>query len=212
MFIDPTDTNAFRASLLNAIVAPRPIGWISTVAVDGVPNLAPFSYFNAISATPPIVLFAANAPADRHEKDTLANVRVVPEFVANFANYALREALNQSSAPAPHGVSEFGIAGLTPAASARVRPPRVAEAAVNLECRVMQIVDLPPQGPVERHCAVVIGRVVGVQIADGLLDADGRFNTAAAAPIARLGGFDYATLGEIFEMARPAWPPEDKEA
>lgn len=209
MFIDPAGSEQFKPSILNALVAPRPIGWISTMDAQGRVNLAPFSYFNAISTTPPMVVFSANAPADRQEKDTLSNVRVVPEFVANFPCWDLRRAVNATSAPAPHGTSEFEIAALTPAPSMRVRPPRVAEAPANLECRVVQIVDLPAQGPGERHASLVIGRVVGIHIAEAYLDGEGRFYTEKARPIMRMGGFKYATLGEVFEMERPLWPVEE---
>jgi flavin reductase (DIM6/NTAB) family NADH-FMN oxidoreductase RutF len=208
MYFDTTDTAAYKVTLLNAIVAPRPIGWVTSIDRKGRVNLAPFSYFNGVSTDPPRVLFCANEPADRAEKDTLANVREVPEFVANFANWDLREAMNLSATTAPRGVDELALAGLTPMASTKVLPPGVAESPVHLECRVVQIVDLAASAPDERRSTVVIGAVVGIHIDDALLDANGRFDTAAARPIARLGGFAYATLGEIFDMPRPPWPLE----
>jgi flavin reductase (DIM6/NTAB) family NADH-FMN oxidoreductase RutF len=209
MFLDPARSDTFKASLLNAIVAPRPIGWISTLDRRGVANLAPFSYFNAVSAAPPMVVFCSNQPADRQEKDTLANVREVPEFVANFASWALRESMNLSSAPAPRGISEFEFAGLTARPSTNVSPPAVAESPANLECTVVQIVDLEPTGPGERMSSLVIGRIVGVHLADEFVDENGRFDTAAARPVMRLGGFGYGTLGEVFDMPRPPWPLEN---
>ncbi len=202
MFMKSTDEH-FRPSIVNAIVAPRPIGWISTVNALGGPNLAPFSYFNAISTSPPMVAFSVNGAADREEKDTLANVRVVPEFVANFASYALREAVNVTSATAAPGVSEFELAGLECAPGVTVGVPRVKAAAANLECRVVRIVDLPPSQPGERHSALVVGRVVAVHVQDVLLTEDDRFDTVEAAPIMRMGGATYARLGETFEMKRP---------
>jgi flavin reductase (DIM6/NTAB) family NADH-FMN oxidoreductase RutF len=203
MYIDTSDIVHFKNSIFNAIVAPRPIGWISTVSGSGVCNLAPFSYFNGISATPPMVMFAANAPEDRDEKDTLANVRATGEFVVNFVSWAHREAMNRTSAPVRHGVDEFEVAGLAKEPSAKVKPPRVAGAPAHLECAMLRIVDFPPQAPGERTSSVVFGRVVAVHIAEEFLDANGRFDTPGARPIARLGGFSYATLGEIFEMRRP---------
>jgi flavin reductase (DIM6/NTAB) family NADH-FMN oxidoreductase RutF len=190
-------------SIFNAIIAPRPIGWVSTVDAAGKVNLAPFSYFNGISATPPMVLFACNAPADRKEKDTLANVRATGEFCVNLATYDLREAMNTTSATVPSGTDEFELAGLVKAANTRIRPPRVAASPAALECVVIRIVDLPPEAPDERHCGVVIGRVLVVHVADDYLTPAGRFDSARARPVARLGGYNYTAVDSLFEMGRP---------
>jgi flavin reductase (DIM6/NTAB) family NADH-FMN oxidoreductase RutF len=202
MFV-ATDDPRYRASLFNSIVAPRPIGWVSTLGRDGRANLAPFSYFNGISATPPMVMFANNAPEDRPEKDSLSNVRESGEFCVSLATYALREAMNATSATVPRGVDEFELAGLTKAPCRVVRCPRVAESPAALECKVLRIVDFLPQRPGERASGVVFGRVVAVHIADDHLDADGRFDVLKAAPIARLGGFNYLRVAELFTLARP---------
>ncbi len=195
------------ASLFNAIVAPRPIGWISSLSTLGVANLAPFSYFNGISPAPPMVMFSCNGTvASGLQKDTVENLRQVPEFVANFACWDLRAQMNASSASVPTEVDEFTLAGLERAESRCVRPPRVAAAPANLECRVVRILELEPQAEGEVISSLVIGRVVAVHIRDEFVNDEGRFDTALARPIVRMGGFNYATLGEIFEMARPATP------
>ncbi|HVZ46532.1 MAG TPA: flavin reductase family protein [Ramlibacter sp.] len=191
------------SSIFNAIVAPRPIGWISTCDAAGNVNLAPFSYFNAISATPPMVVFACNAPADRKEKDTLANVRATGEFCANLASFDLRHAMNTTSATVATGTDEFELAGLQKAANTKIRTPRVAASPAALECVVIRIVDLMPESPRERHCGLVIGRVVAVHVADEYLTDAGRFDSARARPLARLGGYNYTAVESLFEMGRP---------
>lgn len=202
MYYDPV-ASGFRNSLLNSVVAPRPIGWISTLDAHGRANLAPFSYFNAISSTPPMVMFACNEPADRAEKDSLANARATGEFCANLATYALREAMNLTSVTVPHGQDEFVWAGLEKAECRVIRCPRVAASPAALECRVMRIIDFPSQQPGERNCGVVFGRVVGLHIDDELLVEEGRFDVTRAQPIARLGGFSYLRVQELFLMSRP---------
>lgn len=202
MFVKTAD-KAYRASLFNSIVAPRPIGWVSTLGQDGVANLAPFSYFNGISASPPMVMFANNAPEDRPEKDTLTNVRHSGEFCVNLATYALRDAMNRTSATVPHGVDEFELAGLAKAPCELLRCPRVLESPAALECRVIRIVDFPPEGPGERASAAVFGRVLAVHVRDDHLDAEGRFDVLKAQPMARLGGFSYLRVTELFQLDRP---------
>ena len=132
MFIDPSDAN-YKSTLLNAIIAPRPIGWISSMDSNGNSNLAPFSYFNGVSATPPMVVFCVNEAADRDEKDTLHNVRQIPQFVANLVTWELRHAMNLSAATAPRDTSEFDFAGVSTRASEKVRPLSIAESPCNLE-------------------------------------------------------------------------------
>jgi flavin reductase (DIM6/NTAB) family NADH-FMN oxidoreductase RutF len=202
MYIETSDP-AYKSSLFNAIVAPRPIGWISSLDETGAPNLAPFSYFNGMSATPPMLMFACNQPADRDEKDTLNNVRRTGEFVANLATYVLREQMNGSSATVPHGVDEFELVGLVKGASRLVKPPRVAASPVAMECRLLRVVDFEPEGPGERRSSVVFGRVIAMHIDDAYLDEAGRFDLLKAQPLARLGGYTYAAVKELFEMGRP---------
>lgn len=193
----------YPTSIFNAIVAPRPIGWVSTVGADGRANLAPFSYFNGISATPPMVMFACNAPDDRKEKDTVTNARVSGEFCVNLATFELREAMNMTSSTVPHGTDEFELARLEKAACTVIACPRVAASPASLECAVIRIIDIPPEGAGERACAVVIGRVLAVHVDDRFLSASGRFDSALARPLARLGGFNYISVDSVFEINRP---------
>jgi flavin reductase (DIM6/NTAB) family NADH-FMN oxidoreductase RutF len=203
MFIDPETSTELKRSIFNAIVAPRPIGWISSISRDGQINLAPFSHFNIVSTSPPVLIFSCNSPQDRPEKDTLANVRATGEFVFNLVSYELRDAMNITSTAAPHGVDEFELAQLDKAASIKVRPPRVAASPANLECRVLRIVEIAPELPGDTASNVVFGRVVGLHIQDQFLDGFGRFDTAKARPLTRLGGIQYASPGPIIEMKQP---------
>lgn len=203
MFIDPQKTPGFKRSIFNAIVAPRPIGWISSMGADGSVNLAPFSQFNLVSTAPPVVMFACNTPQGRDEKDTVANVRATGEFVVNLVSWSLREAMNVTSTPLPRGVDEFELAGLRKAACCMVRPPRVEASPANLECRVLRIIEIEPEFPGETASTVVMGRVLGLHIQEGYLDSEGRFDTVKAQPTTRLGGVQYATVGQVIEMPAP---------
>ncbi|WP_158937372.1 flavin reductase family protein [Burkholderia sp. S171] len=204
MFLDPADTPGFKRTLFNAIVAPRPIGWISTINGKGQVNLAPFSHFNLVSTSPPVVIFSCNAPADRHEKDTIANVRETGEFVTNLATWDLREPMNLSSMNAPYGVDEFELAGLEKAPSVMVKPPRVAASPASMECRLLRIVDIEPTGPGETFSNVVFGRIVGVHLDERFVDADGNFDTARAEPLTRMDGNRYSTVGRMDILGRPS--------
>jgi flavin reductase (DIM6/NTAB) family NADH-FMN oxidoreductase RutF len=206
MFIDPQTAPGFKRSIFNAIVAPRPIGWISSMGTDGSVNLAPFSQFNLVSTAPPVVMFACNTPQDRAEKDTIANVRATGEFVVNLVSWDLREAMNITSTPVPRGSDEFELARIEKAASVKVRAPRVAASPANLECRVLRIIDIAPELPGETPSTVVMGRVLGLHIREGFLDSNGRFDTVKAQPMTRLGGNYYATLGQVIEMPAPFRP------
>lgn len=205
MFFDPREglrPAPLSHNPLNALVAPRPIGWIGTVSATGVENLAPFSYFNAFSADPPVVGFAPNAHAGGGTaKDTLANVREVPEFTASVVSLGLAEAMNETSRVLPPGQSEFSAAGLTSAPSRNVRPPYVGEARAVLECRVIDIVGLPA-GRDGRGSHLVIGEVIGIHIDDEVI-RNGRVDSRALAQVARLGYMDYCSVTATFELARP---------
>lgn len=203
MFIDPLTEPGFKRSIFNAIVAPRPIGWISSIARDGSTNLAPFSQFNLVSTAPPVVMFACNTPEDREEKDTIANVKATGEFVVNLVSWELREAMNLTSMALPHGSDEFEHAAVGKAPSVMVRPPRVAASPANLECKVIRMIRIEPEFPGETPSTIVFGRVLGLHIQDGYLDAEGRFDTVKAQPTTRLGGYQYATVGEVVEMRSP---------
>jgi flavin reductase (DIM6/NTAB) family NADH-FMN oxidoreductase RutF len=187
-----------------ALVAPRPIGWISTVNKDGVTNLAPYSFFNAVASHPPYVMFSSETV-----KDSMRNAEESGEFVCCFATWDLREQMNMTSTPVPPGVDEFRLAGLTAAASTAVRPPRVKESPVALECRWWKTVALPGAGDHDEPSAhVVFGRVVGVHVDDAYIDA-GFVDTVAMRPIARLGYMDYAVVNPdaVFTLDRPKPPP-----
>lgn len=188
---------------LNALVMPRPIGWISTQNAAGVLNLAPYSYFNLVSADPPFLMFAPNASAPGNDKDSWNNLLEVPEFVASLVGEHDLQPMNASSAPFPADVDEFAACGIASTPSRLVRPPRVASALAALECVVHQYIDLPPASD-GRQSHVVIGRIVGLYIADGLITADGRVDEQKLRPLSRLGYMNYGTLGEIFECMRPA--------
>ncbi len=184
----------------NAIVGPRPIGWISTRSASGVNNLAPYSFFNAFNYVPPIIGFASIG-----YKDTLRNIEEDGEFVWNLTTRALADAMNQSCAALGPEVSEFDVAGLTPLASTLVTPPRVAESPVTMECKRTQILRLQGIDGAQLETWLVLGEVVAVHIDQALLK-DGVYDTAAAGHVLRGGGpADYFTVGpeQLFKMYRP---------
>jgi hypothetical protein len=184
----------------NAIVGPRPIGWISTRSDTGLNNLAPYSFFNAFNYVPPVIGFASIG-----YKDTLRNIEENGEFVWNLTTGALAQAMNQSCAAVGPDVSEFELAGVTPRASSLVKPPRVAESPVTFECKRTQILQLQGVDGVQVDTWLVLGEVVAVHIDQSLLK-DGVYDTAAAAPVLRGGGpSDYFSVGpkQLFRMHRP---------
>ena len=184
----------------NAIVGPRPIGWISTRAADGTLNLAPYSFFNAFNYTPPLIGFASIG-----WKDTVRNIEQTGEFVWNLTTRALAEAMNQSCAAVGPEVDEFQLAGVTPEASQVVAPPRVAESPVAFECRLTQMIRLQGADGTAVDTWLTLGEVVAVHIDRALL-VDGVYDTAAARPVLRGGGpADYFELDPAarFRMFRP---------
>ncbi|MGK6322595.1 flavin reductase family protein [Sphingomonas sp. DT-51] len=199
-FYEPARGHGLRHDPLNAIVAPRPIGWISTVSHDGVRNLAPYSFFNLFNYKPPIVGFCSVGA-----KDSLANARDTGEFVWNLATRELAEAMNASSAMAPPDVDEFALAGLATLPSAKVRPPRVAASPVQFECVVTQIVQLEASSGAALPAWLVLGEAVAVHLDRALIE-DGIYQTARARPITRGGGpADYfeITAEQLFQLERP---------
>jgi len=189
-----------------AIVAPRPIGWITSMSAKGEINLAPYSFFNAVSDEPPVVLFSSEGP-----KDSLVFVEETREFVCNLATFDLRAAVVETSAHFPRGVNEMKESGLMPAACRLVRPPRVAASPCALECRLLQIIDLKDLHGTSTHRYVVLGQVVGIHIDDRFIK-DGRLDTAAMAPIARCGYADYSVVDKVFSIARPKPPAVKQDA
>ncbi len=185
-----------------SIVVPRPIGWISTLSGAGVVNLAPYSFFNAVSYAPPMVMFAANGQhAEGGPKDTLSNIVETGGFVVNLATWELREEMNASSAAVPRAVDEMAMAGLETAPSRLVRPPRVKASPVHFECVPVKTVELPADDP-EAPNNIVFGRVVGIHISDDIL-TDGMVDMSKFRPIGRLGYFDYTVVDNVFTMPRP---------
>ena len=184
---------------LKAIVAPRPIGWISAMDAQGRVNLSPYSFFNAVGGDPDMVMFSSAG-----RKDAITFAEEGGEFVCSLATFDLREAVNATSAPLPRGESEFGFAGLTPAPSRKVRPPRVAESPAALECKWLQTVPLVPLDGSAPNSFLVIGQVVSLYIDDRFV-RDGRVDTGAMRPILRGGYFDYFTAEPEtrFELRRP---------
>ncbi len=180
--------------LLISAVVPRPIAFVSTQAADGSTNLAPFSYFNAISSEPPLIGIAISDRAD-DPKDTLRNIRETQEFVVNVVSDAILDAMVQTAGEWPRGVSEFGPAQLTPAPSARVRPPYVLESPLQLECRLHRELPLG-------NSLFIVGEVVFVRVRDEVL-TDGRIDPMKLAPVGRLGGELYAPLGDVLKRTRP---------
>ncbi|NRR33569.1 flavin reductase family protein [Oxalobacteraceae bacterium] len=204
-FYEPAQGHGLPHDPFNAIVGPRPIGWISSQDGQGGLNLAPYSFFNAFNYTPPIIGFASVG-----RKDTLRNIEETGEFVWNLATRPLAEAMNASSAMVASQVDEFALAGLTPQASRIVAVPRVAESPVAFECRRTQIIQLHTAGGADVSTWLILGEVVGVHIAPELLK-EGVYDTAAARPILRGGGpADYFEISAEngFKMFRPAQPQQ----
>ena len=198
MFYDAVaNTHGLKWDPFKALVAPRPIGWISTLGKNGVVNLAPYSFFNAVSTDPHFVMFSSGG-----RKDSQRNAEETGEFVCSLATYDLREAMNRTSQHVGPEVDEMALAGLTPAPSKLVAPPRVAESPVAFECRYWRTIDLPgPDGGPGTH-AIVLGQVVGVHIDDAVIVGD-KVDVTKLKPIARLGYGDYAVIDQVFELSRP---------
>jgi flavin reductase (DIM6/NTAB) family NADH-FMN oxidoreductase RutF len=209
MFYEPKHGHGLPHDPIKAIVAPRPIGWISTLDAAGRPNLAPYSYFNMVHNRPPMMAFGSEGL-----KHSAANARATGEFVCNLATRPLFEAMNATSDSLPEGVDEFAAAGLAAAPCRLVRPPRVAASPVALECRVVQAMELLDTEGRPSDGFLVIGQVVGVHI-DAQFLRDGRFDTVAARTIARCGYRDYTEVTAMFEALRPtdrgAFPPEGRK-
>ena len=199
-FYEPSHGHRLPHDPFNAIVGPRPIGWVSTRGADGSVNLAPYSFFNAFNYTPPIIGFSSTSA-----KDSLRNVRETGEFVWNLATRSLAEKMNATCVAAPYGMDEFELAGLTTMSSRLVGVPRVAESPVHFECKVSEIVQLRSHTGVEAQAWLVLGEVVAVHIAQHML-RDGIFDTFGAQIILRAGGPSaYAEISPAarFDMVRP---------
>lgn len=197
-FYEPAAGHRLPHDPFKAIVAPRPIGWISTVDADGRPNLAPYSFFNAVCDSPPMVMFSSSAP-----KDTQANAEATGEFVVNLATRVLAEAMNMTSLAVSHGVDEFVLAGLETLPCEVVRARRVALSPAALECRLVHVLPLRTLEGTPTASTMLVGQVVGVHLDTACL-RDGLFDMTVAGTIARCGyRGDYTQVTELFEMLRP---------
>jgi flavin reductase (DIM6/NTAB) family NADH-FMN oxidoreductase RutF len=201
---EPRDGHGLPHDPFNAIVGPRPIGWISSISRDGVVNLAPYSFFNAFNYKPPIVGFASTG-----WKDSVRNISETGEFAWNLATLSLAEAMNATSAIVPPGVDEFDLASLTRAPSRLIGVPRVQESPVSFECKLTQLTQLKDIAGQPIETWLVLGEVVAVYIDKSLLK-DGVYDTGEAGHILRAGGpADYFTVGpaQRFQMSRPQVTP-----
>ena len=197
MFYEPILGHGLPHDPFKAIVAPRPIGWISTLDAQGRRNLAPYSFFNGVCGDPPMVMFSSEG-----FKHSAENARDTAEFVCSLATHWLRDEMNATSAPLPKGEDEFLRAGLEAAPSRTVRPPRVAKSPAALECRTLSVTELKDMHGASVGRYVVIGQVTGVHIDDAFL-TNGLFDTAKAQALARCGYMDYASVFETFSLDRP---------
>jgi flavin reductase (DIM6/NTAB) family NADH-FMN oxidoreductase RutF len=197
-FYEPKNGHGLKHNPFKAIVAPRPIGWISTISVEGHVNLAPYSAFNFFSELPPIVGFSSYG-----RKDSLINAEATKEFVVNLATRKHAEAINRTSDAVAHGVNEMELANLKSAPSKIVAPPRVADAPAALECKLLFVLPLKDLNGVETPNNLVVGQVVGVHIDEACIE-EGLFNIVKAGTIARCGyKGDYTQVTELFELIRP---------
>lgn len=198
MFYNAIENNhGLKHDPFKALIAPRPIGWISSLSKDGVLNLAPYSFFNAVSDQPHYVMFSSGG-----RKDSITNIEETGEFVCSLATYALRDQMNITSQSVGADVDEMALAGLTPAASEMVAPPRVKDSPVAFECTYYKTIDLPAEeGSMSYH--IVLGRVVGIYIDDTVIE-DGIVEITRLKPIARLGYKDYSVVDRTFALTRPS--------
>jgi flavin reductase (DIM6/NTAB) family NADH-FMN oxidoreductase RutF len=198
MFYDAIkNDHGLRYDPFKAIVAPRPIGWVASMSAKGEINLAPYSYFNGVSSRPAMIMFSSEG-----RKDSIAFIEETREFVCSLTTWDQRDEMNATAAPLPRGVNEMERAGLKPAPSRLVKPPRVAGSPCALECKLLKIVNLDDIDGKKTERFVVFGQVVGVHVEDRFIK-DGRLDTAAMKPIARCGYDEYAVVTEVFSMERP---------
>lgn len=187
-----------------AIIAPRPIAWVSSLSADGEVNLAPFSFFNGVSENPPMVMISINERkiGVAQSKDTLSNIRATREFAVGVVGWDMKDQMNTTSGHYRAGEDEFALAGIARAECLEIAPPRMADAPATLECRLHEIVKLPEDREGEGY-SLIIGLVVAVHLRDDCL-VDGVFDITRHQPVARCGYRDYAVVREVFQMTRPA--------
>ena len=203
MFYDPQkNDHGLAHNPFKSCVAPRPIGWISTISADGIHNLAPFSQFQNLTFDPPYVMFSANQNTRGRRKDTVVNIEETLQFVYNMPTYDLREAVNRSAAEVPPEVDEFEIAGVTKAPARLVKPARVEESPVHFECVYHQTLRLPGNGQMGT-ADVIIGKVVLIHINDNFITTEGKIDIRKIRPLARLGYYEYTSVDSVFDMVIP---------
>jgi flavin reductase (DIM6/NTAB) family NADH-FMN oxidoreductase RutF len=201
MLLNPKDLSPPKIyQLMISFITPRPIAWVSTVSADGVTNLAPFSFFNGVTSNPPTVMFCPVNNRHGEAKDTMRNIEAVPEFVVNIVPFSLAEPMNNTSALLPYGESEFDAFNITSEPSEHIRPPRVAEAPVCLECKLHQVVRIG-DGPLAAN--VVFGEILLIRIRDEVLNEAGQIDPVKLDTIGRMGGEDYCRTTERFSIPRP---------
>ncbi|MEM1146482.1 MAG: flavin reductase family protein [Pseudomonadota bacterium] len=200
MFYEPKNGHGLPHNPFNAVITPRPIGWISTRASDGTENLAPYSFFNGVSYAPPQVMFASTAgkPDRAHGKDSVSNALETGVFCVNIVEYAMRDAMNATAEHFAKEIDEFDRADLTRAACQTIACSRVAGAPASLECKLIDHINLPGESNI-----VVFGEVTGVHLRDDCL-VEGRFDVTRFQPLARLGYRDYARITDLFSLNRPS--------
>ncbi len=209
MYFDPAEVGMkpapFKHTVYNALVVPRPIGWISTMSSEGVVNLAPFSFFNSLSADPPCVMFCPNGvkPGTTERKDSLVNAETTGEFVYNMCTTELGEAMVRTAVHEPASIDEMAAAGLEAAPCEKVRAPRIKASPIALECKYLQTVTLPKPAH-GAQSQMVIGQVVGIHVADAMI-VDGIIDVRKVRPLARLGYLDYASIEpeNVFSLRPP---------
>lgn len=205
MFYDATKRDhGLPQDPLKAVIVPRPIGWISTVDSQGRVNLAPYSFYNAVSGSPPMVYFSTTGIyGDTPTKHSRLNAEATGEFVVNMVSAELAKEMNVTTTMVEYGIDEMRLAGLEPAPSRYVKPPRVARSPIALECKYWKTVEMPAEeGREKQQSSVVFGRVVGIHVDDAII-RNGRIDTLAFKPLARLGYSEYTTTENVWKMSRP---------
>lgn len=202
MFYEVSQGHGLPHDPLYAIIVPRPIGWISSISVDGVVNLAPFAFYNGCGTEPPQVLFHNSSGwTDGRMKDSLTNVEATGEFVVNLVTWELREKMNETARHVASSVDEMAMAGLETEPSVLVKPPRVKDSPAHLECRYIRTVEMLSDRPEFRNF-IVFGEVIGVHISDHVM-TDGLVDSSKFRPIARMGYQDYSVIDSVFTMPKP---------
>ncbi len=212
MIVRPEEMAAASVGpVINALVGPRPIAWVSTIAADGTPNLAPFSYFNAVAIAPQPILMVSHSLRAGAEKDTLLNIRETGELTICVVTEEVADAANASSGDWSADIDEWEVVGVTPVASQLVKPPRVGESPAAFECRVHQIIELGSEGAPSN--SLILARVLAIYVDDALIGEDHRIDAKGVHLVGRMGGEDWVRTRDRFPMGRPgSADPDDVRA